>query len=47
MTKTISVKLDIPQERQDDVLETFRQFNQPFRELDSTQTQIFYLKFMF
>ncbi|MFO7943632.1 MAG: hypothetical protein R6U51_04955 [Anaerolineales bacterium] len=31
MTKTISVKLDIPQECQDDVLETFRQFNQACR----------------
>jgi IS605 OrfB family transposase len=31
VTKTISVKLDISQERQDDVLETFRQFNQACR----------------
>lgn len=31
VTKTIQVKLDIPSDRQDDVLETFRQFNQACR----------------
>ncbi len=33
VTKTISVKLDIPQDRIGDILETFRQFNQAYREV--------------